>query len=351
MSNGVRAIDADGHIMEHAQELRQFLAPPYDVLPWTTYSPFPSLDGWIRGFGRPTKEDDPDAATWIAFLDRNGIEESFLYPTGGLAFGLLQDGDFAVALARAYNRWVHHYFMEKSPRLKALALLPVQRPTAAVEELRFAVEELGMPGGVLPSINSTGRFYGRDEFHPIYAEAERLGVPLATHGAPSQRMGLDFSDSYIMTHTLEHPLIQITQFTSMMYGGVFELFPRLRVAFLEAGIGWVPFMMDRMDEEFERRGQRGAQRLTKLPSAYVREGNLYFTCEVEEKTLPMAIEIVGEDRIFFASDYPHERRRDEFGSDIPSFVERQDITAQQKDKILYQNARRFYTGAPVPAAR
>src|SRR2546428_424524 len=77
-------------------------------------------------------------------------------------------------------------------------------------------------------------------------------------------------------------------------------------------------------------------------SEYVREGNIYFSCEVEERTLPYVIELVGEDRIFFASDFPHERARSDFLHDIPEFAERTDLSDRVKEKILLHNARRFY---------
>ena len=127
-----------------------------------------------------------------------------------------------------------------------------------------------------------------------------------------------------------------------MFDGVFERFPRLRVAFLECGAGWVPYMMDRMDDEFEKRGTRWCPFLRRKPSEYVREGNIYFSCEVEERTLPYVIELVGEDRIFFASDFPHERARPDFLHDIPEFAQRTDLSDRVKEKILLHNARRFY---------
>ena len=114
------------------------------------------------------------------------------------------------------------------------------------------------------------------------------------------------------------------------------------MAFLECGAGWVPYMMDRMDEEFERRGRRWCPSLRRKPSEYVRDGNIYFSCEAEERTLPYVIELVGEDRIFFASDFPHERARPEFLHDIPEFVGRTDLSDRVKEKIILHNARRFY---------
>ena len=239
MSN-YRAVDADGHVMEHPGEIKEFFEPPYDQLPWTVYSLFPSVDGFVRGFSRLTDEDDPNAERWLEFLDRCGIETSYLYPSVGLASGMIQDRDYAAAIARAYNRWVHAKFMQASGRLRAVALIPAQNIPEAVTELRAAVTELGMPGAMLPSVTAAGKHYGHRDFDPLYEEAQRLGCCLAIHGAVSQRIGIDNSDNLFKTHTLEHPLSQLIQFTDMMTEGVFERFPDLRFAFLEAGAGWAP---------------------------------------------------------------------------------------------------------------
>ena len=340
-----RAIDADGHIMEHPAEIKEYLEPPFDRLTWTTFSMFPSVDGFVRGFSRPGEEDDPNAERWLAFLDRCRIEETYIYPSTGLCCGLIQDREWAIALARAYNRWIYEKFMRASPRLKAVAIVPIQDIPAAVAELRRAVTEFGMGGAVLPSVTISDKHYGHADYDPLYAEAEKLGCGLAVHGTVSQRLGIDASTNFFKTQALEHPLGQLIQFTDMIAEGVFERFPKLRVAFLEAGAGWVPYMMDRLDEGYERRGQRWCRALKKKPSEYVRSGNLFFTCEVEERTLPCVLSIVGEDALFFASDYPHERRRGEFESDIDRLLAREDITDRQKEKILYRNAERFYHGS------
>jgi predicted TIM-barrel fold metal-dependent hydrolase len=284
-------------------------------------------------------------------MEDTGNAMTFLYPTSGLAFGLIQDRDWAIGLARAYNDWLYHVYMKSSPRFKGLALIPIHDVPAAVDELKRAVLELGMPGAVLPAATVLAKAYGDRSFHPIYEEAQRLDCVLACHGAPSKGWGFDYFDAFNKTHTLEHHFSQMLQLTSMVLDGVFEYFPNLRVAFLEAGIGWVPYMMDRLDEEFERRGKRWTPYLTKKPSEYIRGGKIFFSCEVDEHTIPHAISVLGSDNIFFPSDYPHERDREEFLDDIPNFLKRTDLSDEVKQKILFDNALRFYKIDPrdVPA--
>ena len=334
-----RVIDVDGHCIENDSE----------VLPHIEYSGrslggadvpislWPSLDGWIRV---PGAAGEPSA--WRTFLDDTQMEGTFIYPTKGLAHGLIQDRAWAVALAKAYNDWLYQKYTKLDARLQGIALLPVQDVGAAAGELRRAHKELGMRGGVIPAATLLGKAYGHADFDPLWEEAEKLDVPIGIHGAPSRGFGFDFFDTFIKAHTLEHPFAVLIQFTSMIFDGVFERFPRLRVAFLECGAGWVPYMMDRMDEEYERLGKRWAPSLRRRPSEVIRGGNVYVSCEIEERTLPFVVELMGEDNILFASDYPHERRREAFLKDIPEFAERTDIPERAKEKILFHNAQRFY---------
>jgi predicted TIM-barrel fold metal-dependent hydrolase len=336
-------IDADGHIIERDAEIREYLGPPYRDLDWSpSFSFFPSLDGWCRGFTSPGRRDQPDAQTWLQFLDDCGIERTVLYPTTALASGLIQDRDWAVAVSRAYNDWLHARYMQVSPRLVGVAVLPVQAPPRAADELRRAVRELGMPGAVLPAVTVVDRPYGHPEHQPLLEEANALGCVLAIHGAVSQRLGIDSFDTFIKTHTIEHPVALMIQLTSLMFDGAFERYPNVKWAFLEAGVGWLPYMMDRLDEEWERRGRRWAPGLRRKPSEYLCDGNVYVSCEIEERTLPYAVELLGAERILWASDYPHERERHEYLGDIPEFLERGDLSDDVKRKILYDNPTRFY---------
>ena len=105
-----------------------------------------------------------------------------LYPTLGLSHGLIQEADWACALARAYNNWLHGEFSKADSRLKGIALLPIQNPMEAAKELRRCVTELGMVGGLMPAVTYHRKPYGSVEFQPIFKQAEELDCALAIHG-------------------------------------------------------------------------------------------------------------------------------------------------------------------------
>jgi predicted TIM-barrel fold metal-dependent hydrolase len=169
-----------------------------------------------------------------------------------------------------------------------------------------------------------------------------LDVPVSTHGGLSMpALGLDMVNNFTIGHTLEHPFAQIRQFVAMMFEGVFELFPNFKFGCIECGVGWVPYMMDRMDEEQERKGQY-SPRCKLKPSEYVKQGNIFFAVEVEESALPLASEVANENALIWASDYPHERDQRDFSQDIPNLINRKDIADDLKRKIFWDNPLRFY---------
>ncbi len=346
MPEEYRIIDADGHVMEIDDQLREYLPSPYADLEWhRCFSLWPGLDGYIRALRAPGGwaggGTGPNAGHWVDFLDTNRIEATVLFPTQGLGHALIQDRDYAIAIARAYNDWLYHRFLNESPRLLGVALLPTQQVGEAVKELRRCVTELGMVGAVLPSVTIAGKGYGEPEYHPIWAEAERLDVPLATHGGSSAQMSLDLLHNFTVGHTLEHPFSQMRQLASMMFESVFERFPKLRFAYLECGAGWLPYLMDRMDEEIERKAKYSPN-CKRKPSEYIRDGNIFVTAEVEEGSLPFVLEYVRPDVILWASDFPHERDQRDFKHDIPHLLARDDISAEHKRAIFFDNPNRFF---------
>ncbi len=229
-------IDADGHVLEKDRELHDYLGGRYSSAPrFETYSYFPSLDGWNRGTGVPGKDPETPAPRWLQFLDELGVHMTVLYPTGGLGLGLVQNPEWACVLARAYNSWIADRFTKQSPRLQAVALLPVHEPLEAAKELERA-KSLGLVAGLLPAVTWLHKGYGHTDFDPIYEAAESLDMPLTIHGAPSRGMGFDFFSKFLHVHTLEHPFAILIQFTHMVFEGVFVRFPKLRVRVSRSGL-------------------------------------------------------------------------------------------------------------------
>ncbi len=331
-------LDADGHVTESTEQVAKYLDEPYRRRPLNF--PFYPQDGWDRRLLGTLGDFGGDAETWLRALDKGGVEATILYPTLGLFMSFIKDREWAVALCRAYNSFLHEEFVEVSPRLKAVALLPVQDPDAAALELRRSVKELGFVGAMLAADGP--HLLGDARFTPIYEEADRLGVMLGIHASGSHLggAGVDLFPRFIQAHTCSHPFGQMRQLTSVVFEGVPERFPTLRLAFLEAGCGWAPYWMERMDDEFDKRGRAEAPALRTKPSEYLRSGSIYFSCEADEWLLPQALKLVGENQIVYASDFPH--WDNSYPGSIDEIRARGDITETQKRKILADNCRRLY---------
>jgi len=347
----VPVFDGDGHVLEDDQELILYYEGKHKGL--RLLNPFgiwPSLDGWARGFVMATEDPErkyahTDAAIWGDLLDLIGADGTVLYPTAGLACGLISDVEWATATATAYNNWLEDRYSAKDVRLHGVGMLPVQNPKAAARELRrCATERTRFQACLLPSQTYLGKTYGDEFFWPIFAEAERQGMPLAIHGAPSRGLGFDHFTEFACVHALEHPIPLFINLTDMIFAGVFDAFPGLRVAFLEGGCSWVPFMMDRLDYEYGSIfGVRARSQLKKRPSEYIRDGdNFWVSIELGEKGLKYTVDAIGSERIIYASDYPHEPTTDEITADIPDFLASELVDDTVKANVLGANARRFY---------
>ena len=340
MAANYAPIDADGHVMETDDELRRYLPAPFEGRRALT-ALFPSLDGWPRST-RKAPDNIPCLQKWRTFLDASGVAGAVLYPTMGLAMAHIKDVKWATVMARCYNDYLYGEYLSQEPeRLWGVALLPIQDIAASCDELERCVRDLKMVGGVIPAVGLS-KGLGHPLYDPLYQTAVRLNVPLAVHGGSSAGLGLDILDSFVKILVLEHAVAQQIHFTSFLLDGGPVRFPKLKIAFLEAGVGWVPYLMERLDEKYEKLPHQ-APLLAKAPSEYVRDGAIYFSCELEEQILSYVIGLGLEKKIMYPSDYPHERPTlEQFLADIPRFQAREDLSADVKRLILRDNCRDFY---------
>lgn len=336
-----QVIDADGHLVEDIADLARFLPKPYnDPKIAGSYPLFPTLDGRFR----PLPTGPTTAQSWLEFLDATEIDVGIIYPTAALSLGLVQNRNqdaMALILAQAYNNWVAEAYAAQSPRLKPVALLPSQDPEAAAEELERAVRQLGFCAGMLPAVTSPVCHFGDPRYEILWQTAERLDTALAIHGAPQTGLPLESFRRQIEAHVLEHPIPLFMHVTGMIFEGVFERHPHLRIGYLEAGAGWLPYLMDRLDYEYETRPD-DAPAISKKPSEYLRSGNVYVTCEPEEQTVAYVIERFPASGLLYASDFPHERSLELYKHDLEELEERTDLPETVKRQMLYDNPRRFY---------
>ena len=187
--------------------------------------------------------------------DRDQIDTMVLYPSLGLCAPTLEDPEFAAGFARLYNQWIADYCAPSNGRLRGIAVTPIEHGEVAIDVMREA-KDLGLVATHIPPALKT-RNLDHPDLDRFYAAAVELDMPLGIHGAPGMhlpKVGVDRFTNYIQVHCISFPFDQMTAMTALISGGVFDRHPDLRVAFLEAGVGWVPFFIDRLHEHFEKRG-------------------------------------------------------------------------------------------------
>src|SRR5438034_7274320 len=142
-------IDADGHVTESAEQVVKYMDAPFRNR--QLVFPIVPADGWDRRLLTKYHDTAGTADAWLRALDKGGMDQAVLFPTLGLFMSFLKDRAWAVQFCRAYNTLMHEEFVTASPRLQAVALLPIQDPQAAAQELKRAVRELGHVGAMLRS--------------------------------------------------------------------------------------------------------------------------------------------------------------------------------------------------------
>ncbi|ACC41240.1 hypothetical protein NJB18091_50580 [Mycobacterium marinum] len=352
----MRIIDADGHVAENASLTGEALRRWPDRVRLTTRGRpqlmiegrhYPQDNG--PGAGCPpqhgiSKAPGINCATAdgvLADADRDHLDTMVLYPSVGLCVPSLEDPAFAAGFARLYNEWIADFCAPTNGRLRGVGVTPIEHGQVAIDIMKEA-NELGLVATLVPPALKS-RNLDHADLDPFYAAAVEQGMPLGIHGAPGMhlpKIGVDRFTNYIQVHCISFPFDQMTAMTALVSGGVFDRHPRLRVAFLEAGVGWVPFFVDRLHEHYEKRGDWIDGGWRRDPHDYLRAGNVWVTCEPDEPILPGVIDVLGDDFIMFASDYPH--WDGEWPESTKQLRTRTDIGEQSRNKIAGLNAQRFY---------
>ena len=232
----------------------------------------------------------------------------------------------------------------------------MQDPPEAAKELRRAVKELGFLTAMLPA-NGLTHHLGDKRYWPIYEEAERLGVPLAVHGGNHSNYGMDSFTVYTPINGLGHPFGQMVAFSSLVFHGVFDEFPNVRFAFLEAGSAWVGLWCDRMDRSLDvprrsrRLGQADPPQGKEAQRLLPHRPRLRRLRRQRAQSCPHRSKAVGNGLFLFASDFPHEVSAKDCMHEIEEIVEADDLTEATRAGCS-GNAERFYgfTGAEVAGA-
>jgi len=332
-----RVFDADGHVIEPTELYFDGLDPAFRDRVEVDRSLgehhgrlFPLVDGrptfggsdWMQGYLRTEEgkqilvdrfgeiaEAGFDPPAMVRALDAQGIDVAALFPSFSLHVPYTEHlaPDLAVALARAYNRWVSAFTTDGDGRLLGVAVAPLHDPDAIATEIRHTVEHEGARAVMIRPNPVYDRPLHDAANKVVFATLEDLDVPLLLHegrGGLHHYAGEHRFDTWYATHVVSHPFEMMLALLGLIVEGVFDRHPRLRVGILESGTGWLPWWLHRMDEHHEQFGQQERPDMPMTPSEYFAK-HCVIASDSDDDFVASTVAAVGADHVAWSSDFPH----------------------------------------------
>ncbi|MDE0885637.1 MAG: amidohydrolase family protein [Myxococcota bacterium] len=371
MRDGFKVFDADAHVVEPKNLWERFLDKRYQSrVSWQ--QPFEGMDRFRPATvdGRYTQSHKTlygrqqeavrwtteamiekygdvvsrgfDGASVAESLNVEGVDLAVLYGPG---YDMWLDGidpDLQAGMARAYNRWAEEMRETSGGRILAAGPVPLNDITRAVEEVRYAYEHLGTRCFWARPNPFNQRTLGDRYYDPLWEILQDLDVSFATHefmGLAGTSAGGERFSSFVEWHSCVHQMEAQMAMLAMIVNGVYERFPRLRVAYMEAGSAWLPSWLHRIEEHVELAGWLETPECTKDPIEYFKQ-NCWVTTECDEELVYHVIDEMGDDHILFETDYPHPDSK--FPNAVTTFLGQKRLSDESKRKILWDNAIDFY---------
>ena len=375
MKNGYRIMDSDLHVIESAAVYEKYMPTDYfdqrpQYLGWSPAN-FPHwrvqgtlippwalspdvidaqkfLDAPTEELYKPIKKRGYDAESALDAMDVEGIDIAVVFRTFAHMVVSIDDlpGDLATAYCTAFNDWLSDYCTKDRDRLKPAAIVSLHDPELAAIEARRAVLEKGHVGVVVLPMPVKGRYVNSPECDTLWSEVENLKVPLLFHGT-SGGASEDYASNRFrgkpnfrtLNHSASFPMELMLALGAITTGGVLKRFPGLRVGFLEGNCGWLPWWLDRLDDQWEKYGGGEAIQLDALPSDYFKR-QCFIGTDVDESLLRVVIDEIGDENIVMSTDYPHADGPYPNGTQI--FLELPGVSLESKRKILWKNCLSLY---------
>jgi predicted TIM-barrel fold metal-dependent hydrolase len=357
----VHIVDCDCHHYEtkSLREIARYIDSPAIRRVFERYSPeaiartmMPGTVGDRNVAGRvwgaefdptiPAGALDTDVHPVVALLRytmaKMAINHAIVFPTPMLVLGTHPQVRVEVELARAYDRWLVEEVLACDPHIHSMLYLPISDPEACLT----LIDELGERRGVLGFMITAVRYQPiwQNRYLRVFAALNERRLPLAFHSGPNWgERAFEQLNRFLPVHALGFPFYAMVQLASVILNGFPERFSHLPLIFMEAGLAWVPFMMQRLDNEYRLRSSE-APLLRRLPSEYIRD--CYFTTQPLERPdsaehFRVLMEMTnGASQLLYASDYPHQ------DFDLPSVIWDLPIGDEARRAILGGNAMRLF---------
>ena len=280
----------------------------------------------------------------IKDMDLDGVDVSIMYPTTSLLIYIVPDTGLVNACFRAYNDWIAEFCRSYPARLKGIAMINLDNVNDGVRELQRCAKQ-GLVGAMITVFPPEDVPYDMPEYNPFWAAVQDLAMPISLHIGTNRGGEGDTSPSF--QHVRPSAYANVDHWVRMslghmIFGGVFERYPRLQVGSVEMELSWAPHFLDRIDYTYTQRPpgdffHRFEEDM--LPSDYFHR-NVFLGFQ-EDSLGIRDRDIIGVDKILWGSDYPHSESTFPYSRQVLEEI-LSDCTEEEKAKIAGANASRIY---------
>jgi aminocarboxymuconate-semialdehyde decarboxylase len=302
---------------------------------------YPAREAFVPAHIKPLRQGGHDPSAFdpeprIAAMTQDGFNMQVLIPNNS-PFYYDVDGRMGANVSRSYNQAIARILKRYPNKFIGIAATPLQDIKLAITEAEHAIKGLGLHS-VIVYQNINGKDLDSEFLWPFYECVEKLGVPLAVHGVDSgPLMGVERFARFNLDVCLGFPFEIFTAIAALIFSGVVERFPNLKWGFFEVGVGFVPWLIDRLESAYDAR-EAARKYLKGRPKDSF--NNFYFSLGADDSTLPDVVRRIGAKRLMIGSDYPHPDGTSP--NTVTLLKQREGLSAQDIDNLLGGTAAEFF---------
>ena len=243
----------------------------------------------------------------IRDMKTDGVSAEILYPSQGLFYFRVPDSELMSAIFRAYNDWLVDFCSTHPKQLKGIAMINLDDVEDGMRELSRTAK-MGMAGAMISEYPPEERRYDLPEYEPFWALAQDLDMPLSLHTATSRvgnNRGAGASSVRVASNRANKVFLPSTSLCDMIFSGVFDRYPKLKVAIVEFELAWAAHLLGTMDYTYIERQKEASYRFRNdmMPSDFFRQ-NVYLSFQEDHVGIRLR-DVIGVDSLMWGSDYPH----------------------------------------------
>ena len=284
---------------------------------------------------------DPDQH--LADMRLDGVAGEVLYPSQGLFYFKVADSALMSAIFRAYNDWLAEFCRTDPSRLKGIAMVNVDDVREGIAELERTAR-MGFAGAMITELPLDDQRYDQPEYEPFWAAAQDLNMPLSLHTATRRQGKIRGAGEKTLRDATSRSTKSFGPATSlcdMIFSGVFERYPRLRLAIVEFELSWAPHILASMDYTYHERHEEAIHRFkdSMRPSDFFRRN---VSLSFQEDAVGIRLrDVIGVDNMMWGSDYPHSESTFPQSRKILAEI-LAGVPADEQAKIVGANTARLY---------